>query len=124
MERTKRISDVVETRIRWKKTGGGSFRFNGRIIKPGEIFLANVEDIPKAFRDQVIPLQNIEVKQTPPVVATKTVYEIQPRGKSKSLFDVVSQVGKDEKGEPIYKVLNEKVLSKEVAEKLVNDLSK
>lgn len=115
MERNKEATKIEETRIHWKKVGGGSFRFNRRIIKPGEIFLANVEDIPKGFRDQIIPLDTIKEKSTTPIIAAKSVYEIQPRGKSKSLFDVVDGNGK---------VLNEKVLTKEVAEKLVNDLSK
>lgn len=124
MERNKDVSKIEETRIRWKKVGGGSFRFNRRIIKPGEIFLANVDDIPKGFRDQIIPLDTIKEKSTTPIIAVKSVYEVQPRGKSKSLFDVVTPIGKDAEGEPIYKVLNEKALTKELAEKLVNDLSK
>lgn len=115
MERIKEVSKVEDTRIRWKKVGGGSFRWNRRIIKSGEVFLANVEDIPKGFRDQIIPLDSIKEKVATPIVAVKSVYEIKSRGKSKSLFDVVDGNGK---------VLNEKALSKEVADKLVKDLSK
>jgi hypothetical protein len=55
------------------------------------------------------------VKSVTPINAVKSVYEIQPRGKSKSLFDVVDGNGK---------VLNEAPLAKALAEKLVNDLAK
>jgi len=118
MERTKKIdtfNSEEDRRIRWKKTGRGSFRFQGRIIKPGETFLATPEQIPAAFRDIVYPLDSVKEKEAAPLKVTKSVYEVKPRGKSKSQFDVVDGNGK---------VLNEKVLSKELAEKLVSDLSK
>ncbi len=99
--------------IMWKKVGGGSLRLNGKIIKPGQQFRAHPNAIPAAFKDLIIPLESIPKKDEPPMIVTKTVYEIKPRGKSKSLFDVVDKNGK---------VLNEKALTKEVAQKLVEDL--
>jgi hypothetical protein len=42
-----------EIRIRWKVTGGGTFRVLGRTMKPGEEFDAFERDIPLAFRDVV-----------------------------------------------------------------------
>ena len=102
-------------KIFWKKVGGGSLRFNGKIIKPGQTFRASVDEIPKSFRDLVIPLEKIVEKGEEPIVVVNTVYSMQPRGKSKSLFDIVDGNGK---------VLNEKALNKETAQKLIEDLSK
>jgi hypothetical protein len=100
--------------IMWKKVGGGSLRLNGKIIKPGQTFRAHPDVIPNAFKDLIIPLESIPKKDEPPLVVAKTVYNMQPRGKSKSLFDVVNKDGK---------VLNEKALTKEVAQKLIDDLA-
>ena len=113
MERTVKLeqNDI----IRWKKIGGGGLHLNGRIIKPGQVFTARVSDIPKAFRDLCLPLDEIKEVVPPPINVIKYTYTVVPRGKSKSLFDVV-----DDKG----KVLNEKALTKAVAEQLVSDLEK
>ena len=111
MERTTNPTGV----IRWKKIGGGGFYFRNHIIKPGQIFTARPEDIPKAFRDTVIPLDEIVEVPEVPVVVTKTTYTKQPRGKSKLWFDVI-----DDKG----KVLNEKALKEDVADQLINDLNR
>jgi hypothetical protein len=50
-----------------------------------------------------------------PINVVKPVYTLQPHGKSLFLFDIVDANGK---------VLNEKSLKKEVAEKLIEDLQK
>jgi len=112
MERTKN-TDLL---IRWKKIGGGHFTFNGRLIKPGQVFRAREDQIPKSFRDVCVPID--ELPETPepiPLKITDIVYTVVPRGKSKTWFDVVNGKGK---------VVNEKALQKEQAERLVNDLSK
>jgi hypothetical protein len=111
MERTK-TSDGV---IKWKKIGGGGLHLKGRIIKPGQIFTARLDEIPKAFRDTCLPLEDIKEIETPTIIPVKTSYNVVPRGKSKSLFDVTAENGK---------VLNEKALTKEIAEQLVKDLEK
>ena len=46
-------AETQQGAIRWKKVGGGGFHFNNRIIKPGQIFMARVDEIPKHF---VIPV--------------------------------------------------------------------
>lgn len=124
MERTKQAQ--TDGKIWWKKTGGGSLRFNHKIIKPNERFKARPDEIPASFRDVIIPLEDLGdvEKQAAPVEAVKTEYTIKPRGKSKSLFDVVYPAGKEENGETIWKSINEKPLTKDIAEKLVKDLSK
>ncbi len=102
--------------IRWRKTGGGALYLHRKIIKPGQVFTARPSEISKAFRDTVIPLEEIPAEAPPPPLEiTKADYSVKPRGKSKSWFDVVDSKGK---------VVNEKALTKEIAEKLVQDLSK
>lgn len=120
MERTKN-NTLEEGKPRWKKVGGGSLRLGGKIIKPGQIFTALPSEIPTAFRDVVVALDgNVvwdeqKIKEVIPIKVTKPIFTMQPHGKSLFLFDVVDGQGK---------VLNEKSLKKDVAEKLIEDLSK
>jgi hypothetical protein len=101
--------------IRWKKIGGGGFLFKGRLIKPGQVFTAHPDEVPKAFRDVCIPLDEIPISPpTPPLEITKSAYEVKPRGESKVWFDVVDSNGK---------VINEKALKKEAATQLAKDLA-
>jgi hypothetical protein len=102
-------------RINYKKTGGGSLHWNGKLIKPGQIIRLKPEDVPENFKDILIPMEPIIEKEQPPVFVVKSEYSLQPHGKSKSLWDVVDSQGK---------VINEKSLSKEVAQQLVSDLSR
>ena len=112
MERTKSINEP----IRWKKIGGGHFMFNGRMIKPGQVFTARVDQISKNFRDLCVPLDELPPPpEEAPVEVIKAVYTVHPRGKSKTWFDVIDSRGK---------VINEKALQKEQAERLANDLAK
>jgi len=41
----------VRKKLWYRKLGGGSLRFQGRIIKPNERFQSYPEDIPEAFKD-------------------------------------------------------------------------
>jgi hypothetical protein len=139
MERTKSNApkSEEEKKLRmFRKIGGGSFQLGNRIIKPGQTFEANPDDIPMAHRDVVIPVDGDMVtwkdKNKQETVLTgleekvvKPEYLLQPHGKSLFLFDVVTDTGKkDGEGNPIYKILNEKSLKKEVAEKLIEDLKR
>lgn len=111
MERTKGVSDV----IRWKKMGGGAFMLNGRLIKPGQVFTARVDQIPKSFRDVCVPLDSIPEPPAPePIEVKPSAYTVKARGDSKLWFDVVDSNGK---------VINEKALKKEAAEQFAKDLS-
>lgn len=97
--------------------GGGGLHLNGKVIKPNQVFSARPSQIPKAFRDVCLALDEIKVVEPLPIPISvvKTTYTVVPRGKSRSLFDVVDGNGK---------VLNEKVLTRDVAEQLVRDLEK
>jgi len=121
MERTKN----TEAKLRWQKVGGGSLRIGRKIIKPGERFVASIDEIPAAFRDLVMPLDKIvednPETSKPPVVA-KTEYSIAvtdapegtPKTSTTKYYNVVDGKGK---------VLNEIPLTETKAKKLVNDLS-
>jgi hypothetical protein len=119
MERSKELEgNPNDGKILWKKVGGGSFALGGRLIKPGQIFRAKLEEIPKGFRDVVVAQEEIQQEmpiEEKPIVPVNPVYKIVPRGRSTSLFNVVDADDKP---------LNDKGLTKEIAEKLVSDLEK
>lgn len=124
MERTKKVGEELPEEvkpefnadpiIRWQKIGGGSLHLAKRLIKPGEMFNARKSEIPMAFRDLVIS-QNQVTEPSPEVRlnAVKSTFVLRPRGKSKSLFDIVDSSGK---------VMNDHPLARSVAEKLLKDL--
>ena len=133
MERTKRTEtdelndNLIENttqipKLKYKKLGGGSLRLNIggkiKIIKEGEVFSAYPNEIPPAFKDTIMPLDATQaaiVAQAVKPKPSKVEYKIVPRGKSKSLFDVVDGLDKR---------INDQPLSKEVAEQLLEDLGK
>lgn len=96
-----------------------------RIIKPGEIFRAYANEIPLQFRDVVQPID--AVVEGPPATTDKTsplpplpkvvnpVYSMQPRGKSKLLYDIVDANGKR---------VNEAPMAKAAAEQMIMDLAR
>ncbi len=55
-----KIVPKEEKLIRWKKIGRGSFLFNNRYIKSNQVFYAKESQIPKAFRDVIIPMEKPE----------------------------------------------------------------
>lgn len=120
MERTTNVNvNQPPEKIWWRKTGGGSLRLliDGRrvMIKPNQKFKASIEEVPRAFLDVIVPLSALPKDEPAPVMqAPETVYVLKARGKS-GWYDVVDKNGK---------VLNEKALKKEVAEKLIQDLAR
>jgi len=106
------MSETEEAKtISWKKLGGGSFRLaTGRIIKPNQIFDATEAEIPKAFRDVVVP-----VKPLPPEPKLEVVsggYSVRHRGSN--WYDVMDGQGK---------TLNEKALRQDDARRLIESLT-
>ena len=116
---------------KWKVVGGGFFyaTINGtkRIIKPGQIFDARLEDIPEGFRDVITPVTEdaesliqhpvqpkVEPKTAEPEVMEEPVnpkYFVQSRGAG--YYNVVDVNGK---------VMNEKALRKDAADELLASL--
>ena len=118
--------------IRWKKMGGGSLRgkFEGRdqIIKPGQIFKAKSSEIPMSFRDVVIPLDSIPGVAVPGVPlpeikAVEVVYKLKPREDGPTLKPREGSVGWYDVVDINDELLNEKGIRKDVAEKLIEDLT-
>lgn len=85
-----------------------------KIIKPGQVFTARLDEIPAAFRDVIKPVDADDVKT---ITEEKTVpapeLEYSVRHKGSAWYDVVNKDGK---------VLNDKSLRKEQAEELVESL--
>ena len=102
----KRGTVVKEGELKWKKEGGGSLRFGGRIIKSGEVFMAHPDDIPKAFKNTLTCLTKGETgksvppegKEVDPDKSVKVVYEISLNEAKSTLdgefYDVVDAQGK------------------------------
>jgi hypothetical protein len=101
--------------IKWRKLGGGSLHLPKQLVPPGATFKARASEIPKAFRNMVQPLEELPpAPEAPAVKPVKSAYKVVPRGKSKSMFDVIGPNGKK---------MNELPLTKATAERLVKDLS-
>lgn len=99
-------------KIKWKKLGGGSFRMaSGRIIKQNQVFEATEAEIPKGFRDVIVPVDPIP--EPPALEVVPGGYQVRSRGPG--WYDVVDAQGK---------VVNEGALRQADAQKLLEDLSK
>lgn len=109
------IEAVVVPMLRWQKIGGGSLRWGNRIIKPGEVFEANLEDLPKAFMDTLVCLDKEGLKKAEIAVKKETLvienlFKLVKSKVSKSHWDVVGDNGKP---------INESPLEKGSAEELL-----
>lgn len=119
MERKRvQVSEVVipvvtgPVKLHWKKIGGGTLRLKNQIIKPNQSFYAALEEIPKAFLDRLIclddsKLEEIKIQAKKEAQTPEVLYTIKKT--NKGLFNVVNAGGK---------AINESGLSKEQAEEL------
>lgn len=116
MERVRKLSNtepVVESvQLHWKKIGGGSLRLKNQIIKPNQTFYAALEEIPKAFMDRLICLDDSKLAEIKLQVKKETqtpevLYNLKKAGKG--LFNVANLSGK---------VINELPLTEEAANEL------
>ena len=99
--------------LRWRKTGGGTFRMgNGKIIKPNQVFSATVEDIPEGFRHMIVPADGSVDEVDQPLEITQEIYAI--RSASPGWYNVVDSQEK---------VINEKMLRQDAAKELVQSLT-
>ncbi len=96
----------------WRKIGGGSLRLPNRIIKPGQVFKAFEEDIPKAFRNVVERISTVE-KPEVKLPIKKLTYKSVPVEGEEGLFNIVDSRGKQ---------VNEEPLTEEVATEMIKTL--
>jgi len=102
-------------KFRWKVLASSGFRANRRIYKPNEIFVATESEIPAAFRDLIVKVDAASVQeQNKPLPGKNPVYTLEESKEEEGLWNVLTNKGK---------VLNEKPLEKDKAEKLLQDLS-
>lgn len=103
--------------IRWVKTAGTLRLRDGRRVEAGQEFLAHPDEIPRAFRDTVRPVNPLELENLlqPPLTAPPAapIYKIVPGGLP-GRFRVVDGRGK---------VVSEKPLSADEAAKYVEQLT-
>ncbi len=119
MERVVKSSKVKEPKpLRWKKIGGGIFRYKNSYIKPGQIFEAFPEDIPEAFKDQIILLSDVPkkpvVKVEKPVYVKVPVVNEEAENGDEVLYNIVDSKGKK---------INDTPLSAEIADQFVKNLT-
>ena len=98
----------------WKKEGGGSLYLKNKIVKPGEVFQAYPEDIPEAFRNAIVPIDDkaarVQNYETVKISFTKA-----PSKTEEGKFDILDVSGKK---------VNERALEASEAESLIADLQK
>ena len=95
--------------IRWKKVGGGSLYWNNKIIKPGQVFTATVDEIPKAFPDTIIPIDDLPAEPLLEISKSSN-YSLRQKG---DLWNIVDKRGK---------AINEKPMDLQTAETLLRVL--
>ena len=104
-----------EGEIRWRKISGTLILRDKTVIKPGQTFMARPEDIPKVFRDTVVPVNPEELLDPeavlPSVEPEPPSYIIKGIGPGR--YNVLDGQGK---------AVNEKPMSLADAERLVENL--
>jgi len=76
-----------KAKVQWKKIGGGNFHLlSGANIKPGQIFEAYEHEVPMAFRDVIVRVEEpkpvevieevIEEEDGPAIERTKTIEDV------------------------------------------------
>ncbi len=109
------VESVTQSSVKqtWRNTGA-TFRYNNKIIKPGEVFQEDPANIPQAFRDVLQPIfDGLESVQSPKVMETPKVKFIIIEQAETGLFDVVNLNGK---------AINDAGLTFQAAEDLKNKL--
>lgn len=104
---------VQDARIWWINTGGIFITATGNTIKSGEKFKARVEDIPKASRDIVKPLEPITESPTLQVAVPNYALQQCEDTDDDPMFNIVDSRGK---------IINESPLDEEAANALLKRL--
>lgn len=102
-----------EKPIRWKKIGRGSLLINNHYIKPNQVFTAKLSDVPKAFRDLVIPMEKPEEPVDALTVAKPNSEYTLEASTEANLWNIVDKRGKK---------INERPMAHNEAVALINVL--
>jgi hypothetical protein len=101
--------------IQWKKTRGTLALRGGKVVGPGETFMAGPEDIPEVFRDTVVPVNPEDLLDPeapmPPVEPEPPSYTI--KSCTPGRYNVLDGQGK---------AVNERPMSLDDAKRLAENL--
>lgn len=121
------MSDSMKRRtVRYRKIGGGSLRWNNRVIKPNQVFSAIPEELPTAFRSHLVavdpepeeevitPEQTLAIEEATEPASSDSERGYRMLHKRSGWYDIVNTVSG--------KKINEKSLRKSDAEEMLKEL--
>lgn len=101
--------------LRWKKVGAGTFTMKGMIIKEGQFFHAKESEIPRAFRDLLVCVEEEKMNEANKEAekelqkTLKPVFTIVQSEKASTRFDVINAEGFPVNGKPLSRPAAEKL---------------
>ena len=107
-------NQAKEGEIKWRKISGTLILRDKTVIRPGQTFMARPEDIPKVFRDTIVPVNPDDLPDPagpPPIEPEPPSYTIKTIGPGR--YNVL-----DGQGKPV----NERPMTLADAERLVENL--
>jgi len=100
--------------FRMKKIGGGGLHLHNRIIKPGQVFIGRIEEIPKVFMNTILVMEQVSGPVKKGVQFSKAPKPIYTKQITKDgLFNIVDKNGK---------VLNEQPMTEKDADDTIRKL--
>ena len=108
-------NQAKEGEIRWRKISGTLVLRDKTVVRAGQTFMARPEDIPKVFRDTVVPVNSEELpdESTGPLPVEPVPSEYSIRSCGPGRYNVLDGQGK---------AVNEKSMTLADAERLVENL--
>lgn len=107
-------NQAKEGEIKWRKISGTHILRDKTVIKSGQTFMARPEDVPKNFRDTIVPVNPEELPGPVPMALVEPEpynYSIKSCGPGR--YNVVGGQGK---------VINEKPMALDDAKRLIESL--
>lgn len=98
-------------KVLFKKVKGGSLYFEKKRIKPGQTFEAFPQDIPEAFKDQLVELEDKSVEKPVKTEVEKESPGYQLKHRGAGWWDVVDKFGKQINDDALRKTDAEEFLS-------------
>ncbi len=100
--------------FRMKKIGGGGLHLHNRIIKPGQVFIGRMEEIPKVFMNTILVMEQVSGPVKKGVQFSKAPKPIYTKQITKDgLFNIVDKNGK---------ILNEQPMTEKDADDTIRKL--